>query len=140
MSTGFGFYVRDFPAVFSLVHTVTSVLRVNSSCSTQFPELIAQLILLEVAFQQVRGLEVVGGLERERIALRQAAAQCQWSIKTFCFRITGTQNQPSFWGEPRDAWMKVKWAVCEKDDVAMFKASLVGYTEAIQLLLTTIQM
>jgi hypothetical protein len=40
----------------------------------------------------------------------------------------------------REAWMKVKWALCKKEDVVRFKADLVGHTESIQLLLMTVQM
>ncbi|KAF8854607.1 hypothetical protein BDZ45DRAFT_758459 [Acephala macrosclerotiorum] len=40
----------------------------------------------------------------------------------------------------KDKWMKIKWAVCKKDDLAKFKADLVGHTESIQLLFATVQM
>jgi hypothetical protein len=36
--------------------------------------------------------------------------------------------------------MKIKWAICKKDDLAKLKADLVRHTESIQLLLTTLQM
>jgi hypothetical protein len=36
--------------------------------------------------------------------------------------------------------MRIKWAVCKKDDVAKFKADLLGHTESMQLLLVTVQM
>jgi hypothetical protein len=36
--------------------------------------------------------------------------------------------------------MKVKWALCKKEDLAMFKAALQGHRSAIELLLMTLQM
>ena len=36
--------------------------------------------------------------------------------------------------------MKVKWALCKKEDVEKSKVDLVGYTESIQLPLATVQM
>lgn len=36
--------------------------------------------------------------------------------------------------------MKVKWAVCKKDDIAKFRSSLVGHTESILLLMAAVQM
>lgn len=36
--------------------------------------------------------------------------------------------------------MKIQWAVCKKEDVANFKADLVGHTESIQLLLMAMHM
>jgi hypothetical protein len=36
--------------------------------------------------------------------------------------------------------MRIKWAVCKKDDVSKFKADLLGHTESMQLLLVTVQM
>jgi hypothetical protein len=34
-----------------------------------------------------------------------------------------------------DTWMKIRWAVCKKEDVARFKADLVAHTESIYLCL-----
>jgi hypothetical protein len=36
--------------------------------------------------------------------------------------------------------MKVKWAICKKEDVRKFQADLAGHTASIQLLLATVQM
>ena len=36
--------------------------------------------------------------------------------------------------------MRIKWAICKKDDIIKFKADLVGRTESIHLLLSTIHL
>lgn len=40
----------------------------------------------------------------------------------------------------KDGWRKIQWALCKKDDLVKFKADLVGHTESIELLLTTLHM
>ena len=40
----------------------------------------------------------------------------------------------------KEGWMKIKWALCKKEDFSIFKADLVGHTRSIQLLLTTVHM
>ena len=36
--------------------------------------------------------------------------------------------------------MKIKWALCRKEDLVRFKADLMGHTESIEMLLTAVQM
>ena len=40
----------------------------------------------------------------------------------------------------KDAWRKVEWVVCKKEDLAKFKADLVAHTESIEVLLTAVHM
>ena len=75
-------------------------------------------------------------------ASRQATIQCWKTIDRFWEKAR--EYQPALGGtgsssKLRDGWMKIKWAVCKKEDVAKFKADLLGHTENIQLLLATIQ-
>jgi hypothetical protein len=79
----------------------------------------------------------------EVIALRQAAAQCRRSIDEFWEKTKKYQASLTNTGSGskiKNGRMKIKWAVCKKGDLAKFKADLVGHTESIQLLLTTVQM
>jgi hypothetical protein len=143
MSVGFGFSAGDFIAAIELVGTVIGALRSSSTASLEYEELISQLLSLEKALKQVKELEFEESRCAEVIALRQAAAQCRRTIDGFLKKIEKYQPSLSGTGEGRrmrDAWMKVKWAVCRKEDVARFKANLVGHTESIQLLLMTVQM
>jgi hypothetical protein len=79
----------------------------------------------------------------EVIALRQTAAHCRKTIDGFWEQVR--KYQPALAGtgstsKVRDGWMKIKWAVCKKEDVAKFQADLLRHTENIQLILATIQM
>jgi chromosome segregation ATPase len=144
MSVGFGFSVGDFISAIELVGTVIDALRSSSNASLEYRELIRQLLSLETALIQVKRLEFEEGQYAEVNALREAAGLCRRTIDNFLKKIE--KYQPSLNGASgdgrsiRDIWMKVKWARCKKEDVAGFKADLVGHTESIQLLLTTVQM
>jgi hypothetical protein len=146
MSVGFGFSTGDFIAALQLVSTVIDALQDSGKASTQFRELARQLYSLEAALQQVKRLELHESHHYLGVALKQAAAQCHRTIDDFW--KDAAKYQPYLSGtEPRDsaapvkaAWRKIKWAVCKPDDVAKFKADLVGHTEAIHILLTSVHM
>jgi hypothetical protein len=143
MSVGFGFSAGDFIAAIDLVGTVIDALRASSTASLEYRELISRLLSLDTALLQVKRLEFEESQYAEVISLRQAAGQCHRTIDGFLKKIEKYHPSLSGCGEGnrlRDVWMKVKWALCKKEDVAHFQADLVGHTESIQLLLTTVQM
>lgn len=152
MSVGFGFSVGDFISAIELVGTVIGALRSSGSADTDYRELVSQLLSLQTALLQVKGSEFEDAQYAEEIALRQAAALCQRTIDGFWERVKGYQphlgnDEGGFEGsrinlkdKMKRRWMKVKWAVCKKEDVRKFQADLVGHTESIQLLLVTLQM
>lgn len=143
MSVGFGFSVGDFITAIELVSTVIDALRSSGQAGSDYLELSGQLLSLETALIQVKRIEFEESQYAEVIALRQAAAQCRRTIDKFW--EDAKNYQPALTGiktgsKIRDKWMKIKWAICRKDDVSKFKADLVGHTESIQLLLITVQM
>jgi hypothetical protein len=143
MSVGFGFSAGDFIAAIELVATVIDALRDSGDASTEYRELVSQLYTLETALLRVKRLELDESQHAEVIALWQAAAQCQRTIDVFWKTIQ--KYQPSLraggsGSRAKDGWMKVRWALCRRDDVAKFKADLMGHTESIELLLTTVHM
>jgi hypothetical protein len=151
MSIGFGFSVGDFISAVELVSTVIDALRSSSSASTEYRELLSQLLSLESALLQVKRLEPEFQCA-EFFALQLAASQCKTAIDAFLERVKAYQphlgNDGSEGGitlgdmkkGAKRRWMKVKWAICKKEDVRKFQADLVGHTASIQLLLTTVQM
>jgi hypothetical protein len=143
MSVGFGFSVGDFLAALSLVSTVIDSLRSSGGSSTQYRALISELYTLEDALIRVKRVDLDESQNAERIALQQAAAQCQRTIDDFMkktekyqphLRAAGSGNKL------RDGWMKIKWATCRGEDVEKFKAELSGHRGAIEVLLLTVQM
>ena len=155
MSVGFGFSAGDFIAALNLVRDVVDALQASSTARTEYRELLRQLYSLEAALQQVNRLELDDtddggsslGRNSEIVALRQTAAQCQRTIDDFFVRIKsyqpyltadGSMQKPTSRWKAR--WKKVQWTLCRKDDVAKLQADLIGHTESINLLLTTLQM
>jgi hypothetical protein len=142
MSVGFGFSAGDFIAALDLVATVIDALRDSGDSSAEYRELVAQLFSLETALRAVERIELDDVQIGEVIALQQAAAQCQRTIDAFWQKIK--KYHPSLGrgtgSRVRDGWMKIKWALCRKEDLVRFKADLVGHTESIEMLLTTVQM
>jgi hypothetical protein len=145
MAVGFSFSIGDFIATLELLGTAIDALRDSGSASAEYRELLRVLYGLETALIQVKRLEVDESQRAELIALKQAAAQCQRTIDGFWNKIRKYQPHLGSGFECSDfhmrtAWTKIKWAVCKRDDLARFKADLVGHTESIQILLAAIQM
>lgn len=143
MSVGFGFSTGDFIAALELVATVINALRDTGGSSSEFQELLSQLYTLQTALLAVQSVELDDVQHAELAALRQAAAQCQRTIDAFWEKIQSYAPSLKTGGSgsrAKDAWKKIKWAVCRKEDVLRFKADLVGHTESIEMLLTTVQM
>jgi hypothetical protein len=144
MAVGFGFSVGDFIAALELVGTVIDALRDSGSASAEYRELLRVLYSLETGLMQVKRLEIEESQRAQLIALQQAAAQCQRTIDDFWNKIQKYQPHLGSGEEcsnfrMKTAWTKIKWAVCKRDDVAKFKADLIGHTESIQMLLGAIQ-
>ena len=143
MSVGFGFSAGDFISALELVATVVDALRESGDSSTEYRELISQLFTLETALLSVKRVELDDAQYAEVVALQQAAAQCQRTIDAFWEKIKKFQPSLRSGGSGsrvRDGWMKIKWALCRKEDLVRFKADLMGHTESIEMLLTTVQM
>ncbi|KAK3291594.1 uncharacterized protein B0H64DRAFT_409510 [Chaetomium fimeti] len=143
MSVGFGFSVGDFLAALKLVGTVIDALREASESGDAYRELLHELFALETALLHVNRLELDDGQRTEKIALRQAAAQCQRTIDNFWDKIRKYQPHLRHGGTGsriKDSWVKIKWAVCKKDDMERFKADLRGHRGAIEVLLLAVQM
>lgn len=141
MSVGFGFSAGDFIAAVNLVQTVIDALRDSGDSSCEYRSLISQLHTLETALLRVKRLDLDD--HAEVVALREAAAQCQNTIDGFWKKIEKYQPSLRSGGSGsrfKDGWRKIKWAVLKKEDVVKFKADLMGHTESIEMLLTTVQM
>ncbi len=143
MSVGFGFSAGDFIAALNLVSTVIDALRDSGSAGLEYRELVRELYTLEQALFRVKRIELEESQIVEQIALQQAASQCHRTIDEFWRKVR--KYQPHLGQEmssPRikSGWMRIKWALCKKDDLARFKADLQGHTSSIEVLLLTVQM
>jgi hypothetical protein len=143
MSVGFGFSIGGFIATLQLVTTVIDALQDSGKSSSANRELMSELRTLDFALRQVSHVELDSSQTAHQIALQQAAAQCQRTILGFWNKIKVYQPHLSSSGSTsriKDGWMKIRWALCNQEDVANFRADLVTHTGSIQLLLITLQM
>ncbi|KAL8798929.1 MAG: hypothetical protein Q9182_006276 [Xanthomendoza sp. 2 TL-2023] len=141
---GFGFSVGDFIGAIKLVGTVIDALSASSKSSAELQELLRQFQSLENALREIENLRVDDTLHAEVLALKQSAAQCQDPITAFLRKMEPYQSHLLVNGGASNSlqskWRKIKWALCEKNDVVRLKIDLLAHTESIQLLLSTIQM
>lgn len=143
MSVGFGFSLSDFVHAVDLVTTVIDALRDTGHTSTEFRELISVLLSLETALLQVKRLEYDEIQRAEHLALKQAAAQCQNTIDSFYKELQKYQPHlasASSLSNVRTGWMRVRWTLCKRQDVAKFKHDIAAHTSSILILLSSLQL
>ncbi|KUJ20515.1 Metallo-dependent hydrolase [Mollisia scopiformis] len=109
MAAPFGFSIGDFIAAIELVGTVIDALRSSGSASTEYRELVSQLLSLEMALIQVKNLEFEECQYAEVTALRQAAVRCRGTIDAFWEKVK--KYQPALGGDGsgvRERWMRMR--------------------------------
>lgn len=142
---GFGFSFGDFTAGVKLVKDLIIALNDSVGAKLQYRRLISELISLERALTEVRHLQVEDSQASQKIALEQAALQCQESIEDFLRRNAkfktslGAHTTFSKWSW-RTNLHKIQWALCEEDAVNKLRAEITGHTLTINTLLTTIHL
>jgi len=91
----------------------------------------------------VKALRLPPALTAELCAIQQVASQCQTAIETFVrkndifFQSLREGGSQRWWV---DAFRKIKWGLCRKDDVEELRMSLKGHTTSIVMLLGVLQM
>lgn len=143
MSVGFGFSVGDFLAALKLVGTIVDALRETSHSSAAFQALIIELYALQTALLHVKQLDFDESQRFEKVALYQAAAQCQRTIDVFYKKAQKYQPHLTEVGidsKLKSGWAKIKWAVYKKEDVETFRAEIRGHTSSISVLLSAVQL
>ncbi len=143
MPVVFGFSAGDFIAALKLVGTIIDALRDSGEAGTEYRELLHELDSLKSALLLVERLDGDEIPQSEIDSLRQAAARCQVTIEEFWKKA---QKYQSSLGSDRSSptlktgWMKIKWALCRKDDLVKFRAEIAGHTWSINIILHAIQL
>ena len=141
----FGFSFSDFVAGIQLVKDVITALNDTVGAKVQYRRLINELLTLERALTEVRGLQVQDSQASQKIALEQAAFQCQESIEDFLKRSAkfkaplGVLTTSSKWSW-RANLHKIQWALCKENEVDKLRATITGHTSTINILLATIHL
>lgn len=141
--SAFGFSAGDLVAGINLIKDLIKALEDGAGASAEYRGLINELYTLEVALQQAKRLKLEDSQRPQRIALEQAAVQCQQSIDGFLTKIDKFQPSLRAGGSSRpwkDRFRKVQWALYHKDDINQFRAEIAGHASSINMLLMTLQM
>ena len=142
MAVPFGFSAGDFIAAIGLVKDLVKALHDSNGSSREYRELIDELRGLEIALLEVKALDLEVEQRAKRVALRQAASQCQVSIDDFLKGLSKYQPHLRSGGSSRNwkaAFRKIQWHLCKKDDLVKFRAEIGFHTQSIQMLMLSIQ-
>lgn len=139
----FGFSVGDFIAALEVVGVVIDALRAGGKAARQYRELLKELWSLKLALLAVQTMDIDESLCAYESALRITASQCLGTISDFWERMQKYQLHLRLAGSGSKIisdMMKIKWALCESDDIIKFQSDIMGHTAAIQMLIGMIQM
>ena len=140
---GFGISVGDFIAGIKLIGTIVDALKQSGKSTTSFQHLIEELNALDTALQNVLGLQLSDELRLKRDALGEAVKKCLAAIEAFDVKLQPYRRhlhaQNTTW-RLKESWSKIRWAVSEKEDVALFRAEIRGHTSSLTILLLTVQL
>lgn len=142
MATPVGFSAGDFIATIEVVKNVIKALRESGGAAAEYRELIYELYGLETALLEVKALDLEVEQRAQRVALRQAATQCQATIDNFMQGLRKYQPQlgnPRASGGWRDTLRRIQWQLCKKDDLVNFRAQVGFHAQSIQMLILSIQ-
>jgi len=139
----FGFSVGDFVDGIELVRQLINAFKSSAGSSKEYQDLINELYLLERSLLEVKHLQVNDALRPQKVAVEQAALQCQGTISQFLSKISKYQPSLRICGSGsswRDGLRKIQWALYRKEDVQRFRAQIQGHTSSIMTLLLTLQL
>ncbi|KAF2093426.1 hypothetical protein NA57DRAFT_48297 [Rhizodiscina lignyota] len=139
----FGFSVGDFVDGIELVRQLINALKRGSGSSKEYQDLIHELFHLERSLLEVKHLQVCDSLRPQKIAIEQAAAQCQDTVSHFLDQISKYQPSLRATGSGsrwRDQLRKIQWTLYRKEDVQHFRAQIQGHTSSIMISLMALQL
>lgn len=142
MAAAFGFSVGDVLAVVNLVSTVIDSLRSASGSGSQYRDLVSELQTLKDSLIHVKHVALNETQDVGQNALLAAVAQCQQTVDEFVKKIEPYQPYLATGGsgnKAKDAWMKIKWATCKREDIETFRQKLRDRRGVIEVLLTSLQ-
>jgi hypothetical protein len=142
MAGAFGFSVGDLIAGLRLVYVSVGAVRGTSSVQTEYAALSSEVQTLLGALETIDELDLEHrGSEKQWSALQTAVLSCKRCVEDFL--ASTAKYQPHLQVGAKGGWVagyrKIKWAVCRKEDVSVFRAQLDRHASSINMLLITFQ-
>ena len=142
----FGFSVGDFIAGISLVIDAVHSLSNTNGAQADYEQLGRQLKNLRNGFECIERLSLDATQSAQVSAVDTALSDCRMCVDSFVKRNSKFKSLEaefekgwSLTGLKRQA-RKVQWALWKKKDVAKFRAAIQQHSDAVQMLLASIQM
>lgn len=142
----FGFSVGDFIAGINLLIDAIHSLSDINGAQADYEGLGRQLSNLKNGFECIEGLVLDDTQKAQVSAVHTALSDCRLCIDDFIKRNNRFKNLETSCGEQwtlaalKKQGRKVQWALWKKADVAKFRAAIQLHSEAVQMLLASIQM
>lgn len=140
MSVGVGFSVGDLVTSLKIIKDSVEAIKDTKGASGDYANLVTEIACLQDAIGAIDAQLLRNGSEKQQAAMDRAIGACQSCIEDFCESISKYQPhlQPKAKGLI-STYRKIKWALCKKEDVALFRSKLERHTSSINMLLLTFQ-
>ena len=142
----FGFSVGDFVAGISLIIDAVHSLSDTHGAPADYEELGRQLKNLRNGFECIEGLNLYVTQCAQRSAVDTALNDCRLCLDDFVKRNGKIKSLEAPSGRQwslaalKRQGRKVQWALWKKADVAKFRGAIQQHSDAVQMLLASIQM
>lgn len=132
----FGFSIGDIITIVKFIKISIRLLHETKDSSTTFQNLIQELHNLEDSLQAVEAVQAETLNGRRADAVKRAVKRCHQCINTFV--RDNARYQP--WLRPKSKGIKatagkVKWALCQNDDIARFRDQVMHHQSTLQTVL-----
>lgn len=141
MSVGFGFSVGDMVAGLKVIKDAVEAVKDTKGASADYAALVAEITSLQDGLEAIDDLQLsYRGLPKQQIAIERAIGACRKCVDDFTTSIA--KYQPHLQNQATgmiSSYRKIRWALCKKEDVAIFRTRLERHTSSINMLILSLQ-
>ena len=141
MSVGFGFSAGDLVAGLKVIKDAVEAVKDTKGASADYAALITEIASLEDGLGAIDDLQLsCRGSQKQQLAIERAIGACRKCVDDFMTTIS--KYQPHLQTQATGVisnYRKIRWALCKKDDVAVFRTRLERHTSSINMLILSLQ-
>lgn len=141
MSVGFGFSVGDLVAGLKVIKDAVEAVKDTKGASADYAALVAEITSLQDGLEAINDLQLgCRGSSKQQLAIERAIGACRKCLEDFMTSIS--KYQPHLQTQASgviSSYRKIRWALCKKDDVAVFRTRLERHTSSINMLILSLQ-
>lgn len=141
MSVGFGFSVGDMVAGLKVIKDAVEAVKDTKGASVDYAALVAEITSLQDGLEAIDDLQLgCRGSPKQQLAIERAIGACRKCVDDFMTSIS--KYQPHLQTQATgviSSYRKIRWALCKKEDVAVFRTRLERHTSSINMLILSLQ-